>query len=60
MMGRKLTPYAAQSIPNVPEFILKNNDIYGKLLKKSKVFGKFDERFVIINKEGLFLYKKLT
>lgn len=34
--------------------------IFGKLNKKSQVIGKWEERFIVINKEGLFSYKKFN
>ena len=58
--GLKLKEFAHEKIPGVPENLITNAYIYGKLNKKSQVLGKWEERFIVINKEGLFSYKKFN
>jgi hypothetical protein len=38
--------------------MINNSFIYGRLNKKSQVLGKWEERFIVINKEGIYSYKK--
>ena len=44
----------------MPETLVYGAYIYGKLNKKSQVLGKWGERFIVINKEGLYSYKRFN
>ena len=44
----------------VPQSIVEKAILFGKVLKKSQVLGKWEERFITIDKEGLHSYKKCS
>ena len=44
----------------MPESLVAGSLIYGKINKKSQVLGNWEERFILINKEGIFSYKKFN
>jgi hypothetical protein len=48
MMGHKFYPLE-KSVPGVPESIIKNSLIYGKIFKKSQILGRWEERLIVIN-----------
>lgn len=58
-MGKKLSKIVAKP-QGFPQTFIKNSFIYGKILKKSRIIGKWNEIFAVINKEGLFYSKKLN
>jgi len=60
LMGRKSVHQSELKSQAIPEMIIKNSYIYGKLLKKSRVISRWSDIFVVINKEGLYYYKKTT
>ena len=60
MAGFTLKNRTIEKIPGLPETLIKNAFIYGKIYKKSQVLGKWDERFVVINKDGIFSYKSFN
>jgi hypothetical protein len=54
----KLKDNIQEKIPGLPEEIVAGSFIYGKIGKKSQVLGNWEERLVVINKEGIFSYRK--
>jgi hypothetical protein len=40
--------------------MINNSFIHGRLNKKSQVLGKWEERFIVINREGIYSYKKFN
>lgn len=59
-LGFKPRENKQEQIPGVPEAIINNSMISGKINKKSQVLGKWEERFIVINKDGIFSYKKFN
>lgn len=59
-MGLKLQKVGSSDVPGVPETIVKNSYIYGKIFKKSQILGKWEERLIVINKEGIYSYKRFN
>ena len=60
MFGVKLTDNIDEKIAGLPESITSKAFKVGRILKKSQVWGKWEERLIIINEKGLFSYKKQT
>lgn len=60
LMGIDAKEPNIQQPPGIPEAIIVNSSIYGKILKKSQMLGKWEERFIVINKEGIYSYKKFN
>jgi hypothetical protein len=40
-MGKKLSKNVTNVIPGIPESLIKNSYIYGKIFKKSQILGKW-------------------
>ena len=59
MMGHKFYPLE-KSVPGVPESIIKNSLIYGKIFKKSQILGRWEERLIVVNEMGLYSYKRFN
>lgn len=59
-MNHKLYKCQSSSLPGIPEALVKNSYIFGQLLKKSSILGRWEERLVVINKEGIYGYKKFN
>ena len=58
-MGRKpLSHGDHHKTHGLPEQIIKSSFISGKLIKKSRVISRWSEVLAVINKEGLYYYKK--
>ena len=55
--GFSLKDKPQETSPGVPDNLIKSAYIFGKIYKKSQVLGKWQERFVVINRDGLFSYK---
>lgn len=58
-MGKKMTKFVSKP-QGFPQTFIKNSFVYGKILKKSRLIGKWNEINAVINKEGLFYSKKLN
>ena len=59
-MGHKLFKCQQSSLPGIPEGLVKNSYIFGSILKKSSILGRWEERLVVINQEGIYGYKKFN
>jgi hypothetical protein len=59
-MGKKLFKCQCPSLPGIPESLSKNSYNFGKIYKKSSLFGIWEERLIVINKEGIYAYKKFN
>ena len=49
-----------EKTPGIPERMISKAKKYGKLYKKSQVLGNWEERFIVLNKDGIFSYKKFN
>lgn len=58
LMGRKPNAHPDFKSHGMPESLLKDSMIQGRLLKKSRVISRWTEVAVVINKQGLFYFKK--
>ena len=56
-MGHKLLKCQTPSLSGTPESLTKNSFIFGKIGKKSSILGRWEERLVVVNKEGIYGYK---
>jgi hypothetical protein len=59
-MDKKLFKCQPASLPGVPEGLVKNSYYYGKICKKSSILGRWEERLVVVNKDGIYGYKKFN
>ena len=59
-MGYKLFKCQPPSLPGIPETLIKNSFYFGRLCKKSSILGRWEERLVVINKDGIFGYKRFN
>lgn len=59
MLGLKIY-HLEKSLPGVPESVVKNSRIYGKIFKKSQIIGRWEERLVVINDLGIYSYKRFN
>lgn len=59
-MGKKLYKCSGPNVPGIPETLVKNSYNYGKIFKKSQILGKWEERLIVINRDGIFSYKKFN
>lgn len=59
LMGRKPLSHGDHNKTHgLPEQVIKNSYIFGKLTKKSRVISRWSDVLVVINKEGLYYSKK--
>lgn len=49
-----------KNVPGVPESVIKNCLIYGKIFKKSQILGRWEERLIVINQMGIYSYKRFN
>lgn len=59
-MGKKLFKCQPPNLPGIPEALAKNSYNYGKIYKKSQILGRWEERLIVINREGIYSYKKFN
>lgn len=58
-MGRKPISHGEHhKTHGLPEQIIKNSYIFGKIVKKSRMISRWSEVLAVINKDGLSYYKK--
>lgn len=58
-MGKKPLPHPESTKTyGLPEQILKNSFIHGKIFKKSRLISRWSEVLAVINKDGLHYFKK--
>ena len=59
-MGHKLRKCSAPSLPGIPASLTNGSFIYGRVSKKSRVLGKWEERVVVVNQDGIWGYKRFN
>ena len=57
-MGKKTASINSSKNDSLPDNILKNSYISGKILKKLRVISRWSEIFAYVNEKGLFYQKK--
>jgi hypothetical protein len=59
-MGSKLYKCSPANVPGIPETLIKNSYNFGKIFKKSQILRKWEERLIVVNREGIYSYKKFN